>query len=324
MIITRIELLKEKIRLLKAKGMPTDDYEAELAELCERAKQYPRISELSDMQWIIEGILAEKGITIIGGLTDTGKTTLSLQLCGCLIEQQPFLGIVSQTRVNLIAYACLDQSTGMLKDQVMKMERVFPSIAQMRVITDITWNGRVILGLTEAIEFLQPQIIVIDALNALLGTADENIAMGPIMREFRRINEKYGTSLIIPHQFRKPPVNGVFKAEPTAQDFRGSTEIGAKAEVLLALQRMGLEVRVKSVKSKSVNKVDLELRQDPVTLIYSVCVSRVERMRKLLNEGMSPKDVIEVIYEEYGGNWNSIKTMVYREKREMEESGNDA
>jgi len=302
--------LKARIKVFENAGLSAEEEKAKLAQI---AKDYPSVMSLPELEWLIEGILAKKGITIIGGLTDAGKTTIALQLCHSLFTGEPFLGIAVSGKVDCIAYACLDQSPAMLHDQVKKMLPILLCLEKLKIIPELVWNGERIEGLDDAVNILQPQVVVIDALNALMGTADENVAVGPLMRELRRVTEGYDISLIIPHQFRKPLREMVGKSEPTAQDFRGSTEIGAKADVLLALQRNGLEVKLTSVKAKSSRKTELNLCQDPETLIYQVSITSKERISELLAKGTQPSTVIQIVHTEFGGNEGTIKSAVYRE-----------
>jgi predicted ATP-dependent serine protease len=304
------QLLRDKIKLFKANGLPTDQEEAKLAELEER---YPFVLNLPDLEWLIDGVLPRGGIAGIGGLTDAGKTTFTLQLTHSLLSGDPFLDIPVKHKVEHIAYACLDQSSKMLKDQVKKMLPVYASLKQLRVVKDLVWDRRVpeIAGLKEVIRDLAPQVIVIDALSSVVGETDENAAMGPPIRELRRMTERYGVSFIILHQFRKPLFEARHQA-PTAQDFRGSTEIGAKAEVLLALQRNHWEVKVTSVKAKSNRKLELDLLQDPETLTYKVSATKRERITNLLNLKKPVMAIVDEIQKEYGGNKESIRRLVYR------------
>lgn len=319
MVLSREEFLKRKIEVFRKTGSSTDTEEAELAEL---ARLYPPVLELPDLEWNIDGVLPKHGITGIGGLTDAGKTTFGLQLCHSLLSGEPCFDIQVKETVERIVYACLDQSPEMLKDQVKRMLPMCPSLGQLRVVSDLVWNikRQKIAGLEELIVRLMPQVIVIDALNAIVGEADENAAMGPLMRELRRLTDKHNVSFIILHQFRKPPQEAIGKREPTAQDFRGSTEIGAKAEVLLALRRNGWEVKVTSVKAKSSNKVQLNLLQDPESLVYRVSMTRQERITKLVLSKMPVAKIVEVIHGEYGGNKESIRRSVYRTKERLEKA----
>jgi len=77
-------------------------------------------------------------------------------------------------------------------------------------------------------------------------------------------------------------------------------------------------VKLTSVKAKSTSKVELKLKQDPQTLVYTVSIARQQRIRELLGSGMDPRIVIDTVHREYGGNEASIKTQVYWGKREME------
>lgn len=157
--------------------------------------------------------------------------------------------------------------------------------------------------------------MIIDSVSSL-GIEDINHPSSAILFDkVRELASKYYCGFILLHHPNK------------SGDVMGSNLIKAKVDCLLQLQadRLSFEkVRGKvpdAVTAKADETPHLSIRQDPVTLVFTVIKDRAEFIQELLLQGKRRAEIIEATQQVYGGNKDSIGKAVDREKRKLIEQG---
>jgi len=188
--------------------------------------------KFGEQPFLVEGLVADQSLTILGGVQKAGKSWMSIQLAQAVAGGDSFLG--RATTFGPVAYLALEDGVRRLQDRLMKQHSPrglpitwytrFPKLDGadgMRAFCDIAAE--------------KPRLIVVDTLAAAkTGRTDEQ-ASGPMADMFnalREIAQQQGVAILVVHHHGKT-VSG----DP-AHDLRGSSAIGAAADVLLGLYRV--------------------------------------------------------------------------------------
>lgn len=110
-------------------------------KLSQRKKQlFTKVMDIPEVEWLVEGIAVREGITLLFGDAGVGKTSLMLQLMGCLAEGKEFLGL-STTKANTLLIE-QDEGKPLLKSHIERMLPVYPSLRWLEVPqVQILWDN---------------------------------------------------------------------------------------------------------------------------------------------------------------------------------------
>lgn len=148
------------------------------------------------VEWLINGIIPKKSVTLFFGRGGIGKTTLSLMLCRAISEGKPFLGIASkQTKVIYLDY---ENSLPVLKQRLQTIgcnEVLFFSSSDSPPKLDVSP-----IPFMEMIDAYPESVFIIDTLRSAQG-ADENDsrAMAQVMGVARNLRDNGATVIILHH-----------------------------------------------------------------------------------------------------------------------------
>lgn len=298
-----------------------DETLSKAIEEYEKGKKYlfTNVMDIPEVDWLVEGFAVEEGLTLLFGDAGVGKTSLMLQLMGCLTEGKEFLGLVTKKVETLLIEQ--DESRPLLRGHVERMLSGYPSLKWTEVPNfQILWDGEKMdfqyadYSLKKLIGYFWHPIVIIDSLTSL-GIEDINHPASAILFDkLRQLAGIYHCAFILLHHPNK------------SGDVMGSNLIKAKVDCMLHLQsgRLSFEkLRGKtpeSVVTKPGEVPYLSIRQDPDTLIFSEVKGRVEFIQELLLQGKPRPEIIEAVCQAYGGRKASVARAVDREKEKLIES----
>jgi putative DNA primase/helicase len=188
--------------------------------------------EFPPQRWLVDGLVADESLTILGGVQKAGKSWLSIQLAQAVGGGADFLGRAVQP--GRVVYLALEDGARRLKDRLQKQNS--PSRLPIEWYTRFPkLDGPEGVKLFTDIAATRPRLIVVDTLAAAkTGRTDEQSSgpMADLFNMLREFAQRYGVAILVVHHHGKT-VTG----DP-AHDLRGSSAIGAAADVLLGLYRV--------------------------------------------------------------------------------------
>jgi|GEM_PF-6333479 len=301
------------------KPIPEEEQKAILEALL-KAKEYEpiRLDKVKDVFWIVPGIVLERGTTCCAGESEAGKTTFWLQLSKALLDGGDFFGIPIKEPMERILWFEIDEDLSMLKDQV---EKVSSDLLQrLLVFSDLRWDktNRVITGLDEIVYWNRPQLIIIDAIGSIgLQDEDDNTEISALYKYLRVLMTRYNFSTALLHHLSKAEVAQSGKTIPLKQRVRGAGDIVNRADCVLGMQRSGYKAHLSTIKARTEAKVELNLLQDPHTLVFRKEMARDEYIASLITQGLSKKDIITSTQQMYGGKQDTVRKAVERVAKDL-------
>ena len=213
-------------------GNPPWEARAELEEIRKEKVHFVSAADfcnwkLPPWKWLVEKLIPEKILCMIGGFAKDGKTTLVSQLIMDCLRGAHFLGL--KTTKSRIAYFAVEETARTVCDRLKKMglrgnepllTHCFPLTIDEKVI------GEIITKCTrEAID-----TIIIDTMGSALDLVDENQSaeMSRKMRLLLQLRDA-GFTVIAIHHTGKTTNNDPLKS------LRGSSSISATIDQLLLL-----------------------------------------------------------------------------------------
>lgn len=216
--------------------------------------------ELLDMDlpppsWLVSELVADDGLTWLGGKKKLGKSWLLLQIAVAVATGGTVLG--RQATRGSVAYLCLEDGRRRLKDRLMKQQapRGLP----------ITWytrfpslDGDGMGALLELLDEHRPRLLIIDTLAAAkTGKTDENEAggMADLGNALRGLGQVYHAGILCSHH------HGKMTGGDPGHDLRGSSAIGGAGDVNLGIyeESGGCSLRGEG---RDIDKVNLPVQLD--------------------------------------------------------------
>jgi len=180
------------------------------------------------MEWIVEGLLAAGSVTLLSGDSGIGKSTLALQLAGCVAHGTPFLEREVMRRP--VLYVDRENPLFVVKERLLRLR-----IPETRdLIVWGLWNdpqpdGP---GADSIVKFCTDEkpLVIFDALIAF-HEGDEQSAVDTRkhMAKYRRLAAD-GAAVIVLHNTGK---------SESAQQYRGSSDIKAALDMAYLLEVIG-------------------------------------------------------------------------------------
>jgi putative DNA primase/helicase len=182
-------------------------------------------------RWIVETLLADEGLTMLGGKKKTGKSFLCLQLAQAVAAGLPCLGRAVLS--GPVIYICLEDGRRRLKDRLEKQAagRGLP-ITYFTRFPSLDGDG--MAELCRLLEARRPRLLIIDTLAAAkTGKTIENDAgpMADLTNCLRILAQHFSLGILVTHHHGK-----AIGGDP-GDDLRGSSAIAGAADVNLGLYR---------------------------------------------------------------------------------------
>lgn len=185
--------------------------------------------ELAPPSWLVSDLVADDGLTWLGGKKKLGKSWLCLQVAQAVATGGIVFG--RQAVKGDVVYLCLEDGRRRLRSRLEK-QQTSPGLP-------ITWytrfpplDGDGMGALLELLDERRPRLLVLDTLAAAkTGKTDENEAggMADLGNTLRTLGQVYKAGILCTHHHGK-----VTGGDP-GDDLRGSSAIGGAGDVNLGL-----------------------------------------------------------------------------------------
>jgi hypothetical protein len=179
------------------------------------------------MNYLVEDLLMESGITMWSGESGDGKSTLALALAAAVAQGRPFLGRAAAPR--MVLYLDRENPISVVKERLTRLG--IPDISDRLKIWGLWWADHYPPGPDEAsvLRFAQQAkpLLIFDSLIAFAG-CDENSSteMRSHMNNYRRLTALGATVLLIHH-----------RSEKGDSQYRGSSDIRAAVDAAFGVSR---------------------------------------------------------------------------------------
>jgi hypothetical protein len=179
--------------------------------------------------WILDNLLPEVGLTILGGKPKVGKSWLALQLAGAVGSGDEVLN--RHAVRGRVLYFCIEDRAARIKNRG-QLQGIADDadVIFTETLEPLDAGGMEVLE--SLISEVSPSLVVIDTLaSAKSGKVDENAAgpMADILNKLQGMAHIRGLSILLVAHHRKGALG-----DPGA-DLRGSSAISAAADMLMAL-----------------------------------------------------------------------------------------
>jgi len=200
------------------------------------------IKQFPDPKFLIENVLIEDTITLLGSYPGKGKTLVALSLMRSVLDGFPWLGKYTVNRQGPVLLINEESPDSVLKTYTAKIPEDAPFYAlhfeQVRI--DRTQDQA---ALEEVIREIDPVLVVIDSFIRVHGQEENSsIGMAQVIAYLRRLTNTGITILLLHHHGKG---NG-----PLETRARGSSDIPAGVDLELALYEKKGRLILRSVKSR--------------------------------------------------------------------------
>ena len=172
----------------------------------EQPKQLPRLrtgAEIRNldikMEWLIEGIVPKKAVSLLFGRGGIGKTTLTLQMCDAIASGERFLDIAAEKTT--VIYVDYENSLAILSDRLKKVggdQILFWTTADSPIQLD-----RDPQAYFNLLKHYPGALFVFDTLrSAQTGDENESRSMALVMQTLRQLRDQ-GATVVLLHHTRK-------------------------------------------------------------------------------------------------------------------------
>lgn len=200
------------------------------------------IKQFPDPKFLIDNILIEGTITLLGSYAGKGKTLLALSLMRSILDGFPWLGRYNINRTGPVLLINEESPDSVLKTYTARI----PVDASFHVLhfAEVRIDRKPDQAeLERVIDVLNPILIVIDSLVRIHGhQEDSSVEMAQVMGCLRRFSNNGATILLLHHHNKG---NGALETRA-----RGSSDIPAGVDLELALYEKKEQLILQSVKSR--------------------------------------------------------------------------
>lgn len=189
-------------------------------------------ARFSAVRYIVHELIADESLTILGGVQKGGKTWLALQITQCVANGTPLFGRAVDP--GEVIYLALEDGARRLQDRLVKQKAPagMPVLWYTKFPKLDSKDGWPLLCDLAA---RRPKLLVVDTLAAAKSGKTDESDSGPMADFFNGLREqaqRHQIGILVVHHHGK-----TITGDP-AHDLRGSSAIGAAADVLLGLYRV--------------------------------------------------------------------------------------
>lgn len=223
------------------------------------------------MEFVIEDLLPETGLTYVAGLSGTGKTILATQIVANLVLGQPTMTWQIGKNYKDKHLRTLLLSLEMNEKQLqIRSEHMFPNLTeeQKKLFrenfltytepeTFELWNMAHVLELAKIIKQCKVDVILIDSASVSFAEELTNQAqVNASVKNLYRLRSRLNVSMIIVAHTRKPPAGIASNPEDaTLNELFGHSGVAQSADAIIIMMEDEKQRKV-TVKSKEPNKVE--------------------------------------------------------------------
>jgi replicative DNA helicase len=282
------------------------------------AKEFP------PQQFLVEDILTDVGLSVLGGRFKSGKSWWALQLARCVSTGEPFLG--RRVLQGPVAYLALEDGERRIRLRMAESGQRWPQDAQVAFLASLPpgkggWLETVAALADGTVLGVKPRLIIVDTLTrARNGRGDENSSTdmaGPLYAAGDLARE-HGLHILVTHHHGKGDRRGA------GDDLRGSSAIGAAADTILGLYRAKenepaeLEVEGRDVEGR---KIPLVFGRDaerpytwqPATVEPGAAVNQNERKKMTADD--EAFNAVRALVKSTRGGWVDADAVAHHMKK---------
>ena len=200
-------------------------------------KRYPVITagyalqQRPAIEWMVDGLFQPSSLGMIVGQFGIGKTYAALDIAVCVARGDAWMGKPTKRATVLI----IDEESGdrRISDRLGATLRGHDAgndtdIFVMSFAGFTLMDDEGVVEMCKAIEHFQAKLVIIDALADIIPGADENSVkeIMPALIFLREIAERTSACIVLLHHVNK------------GGEYRGSTAIAAKVDVMLKMERI--------------------------------------------------------------------------------------
>lgn len=189
-------------------------------------------ARFSAVRYIVHELIADESLTILGGVQKGGKTWLALQIAQCVANGVPLFDRAVDP--GEVIYLALEDGARRLQDRLVKQKAgaALPILWYTKFPKLDSKDGWPLLADLAA---RRPKLLIVDTLAAAKSGKTDEDGSGPMADFFnglRELAQRHQIGILVVHHHGK-----TITGDP-AHDLRGSSAIGAAADVLLGLYRV--------------------------------------------------------------------------------------
>ncbi len=183
-------------------------------------------------RWVLEGLIVDDGLTMLGAKKKMGKTWMVLQIAQAVADGTSVLG--RKASQGSVIYLCLEDGQRRLQGRLQK-QRTKPGLPITYITRFEPLDGKGFAQLKALIQQRVPRLVIIDTLAAAkTAKTDENAAgdMGDLLGDLRRLaQDTHCSILVVAH-------HGKASYGDPGNDIRGSSAVGGAADVNIGLYKV--------------------------------------------------------------------------------------
>ena len=187
-------------------------------------------SDIPSPTWLLQDMLTEAGLAILGAKPKVGKSTFTRSLAVSIARGEKFLGRC--TKQGPVCYGGFEEDPSFVKAHfetmgVIEDDAIYPFIQPA--------PKNVLKQLEEAIERIKPALVILDPLAHLVSIRDESnyFEMHDALSPFVALARRHKTCVLVCHHNRKSE-----GADPF-DELLGSTAARGNADTILHMKRSG-------------------------------------------------------------------------------------
>ncbi len=217
--------------------------------------------------WLIEQVWGEAGVGVIGGEPKSFKTFLALDMAVAVASGRPCLRTYAVPRPGPVLLFAAEDAAPQIRGRLEGICRAAGTelaplpihlIVEDQVLLDEEEDRA---ALVEAVQDVQPRLLILDPFVRLHRGADENSAgtVAPLLGFLRSVQRRFGTAVAVVHHTRK--ARGATRA---GQSLRGSSDFHAWGDSNLYLVRHaeGPRLTIEHRSAPSYADLPLEVRHE--------------------------------------------------------------
>lgn len=238
------------------------------------------VFEYPDVAYLIDPILPEGIISVLGAYTGTGKSITALSIIKSIISGDPLWGKYPVTKTGAVLLVDEETPKEFLKDRVRKMGFVsglpiyFLHFQDVRLDKDDYFNE-----LIAKIQTIKPILVVIDSLIRVhRQKEDDAMAMSLVVARLRKIANS-GITVLVIHHHKKGDA-------PLSQKLRGSSDIPGGVDIEYAIIPKDDYLIFSSVKTriKPLTPVRLKISVEEEKIGVTYNGAEIREKDEILNE----------------------------------------
>ncbi len=217
--------------------------------------------ESREVPWVVEGLVVDEGLTVLGGKKKVGKSLLCLQIAHAVAGGRSVLD--RPTTQGAVVYLCLEDGTLRLQRRLVRQG----ATAHLPVRFITTWKPLDQGGfddLHQLIAEINPRLVIIDTLaSATSANLDENVnaPVAELANRLRRLGQDLGVGLLVAAHHGKTNYGDV------GFDLRGASALSAASDVNLGLYSEGGAHELRA-EGRDIEGLELRVSLDEPTLCW--------------------------------------------------------